>query len=366
MSEPLNPFFNPEKSPLTDGEFSRNEVRLANRNPGTLLESLRYDLTPTGLHYLLIHFDVPFVPSADDWTLSIGGLVERPLRLSMDDLKRCPTKTVRVTLECAGNGRAGVSPRRQSQPWHHEGVGTAEWTGTPLKPLLEKAGLSARARDVVFYGQDRGFASGIEHDYGRSLEPAQALDENVMLVWAMNGAPLLPQHGFPLRLVVPGWYGMASVKWLDRIEVIDRRFDGYQQTGTYVYRASASDPGTPISTIRVKSLMVPPGVPDVYTRRRLVQRGRVEIVGRAWSGAGIPIAKVEFAVDGAWQDATLAPDAGRFAWRGWRCEWEAIPGEHELMCRATDANGNVQPIDPPFDMSGFGNNAVHRVSVTVR
>ena len=366
MSRTHHPFFNPEKRPPTEGDFSADEVRLANRNPGTLLESLRYDLTPAGLHYLLIHFDVPFVPSAEDWTLSIGGLVKHPLKLSLEDLKRNPERSVPVTLECAGNGRAGITPRAQSQPWHHEAVGTAEWTGTPLKAVLERAGLAVNAHDVVFYGQDRGFGGGIEHDYGRSLSPEQALSDDVLIAWAMNGQPLLPQHGFPLRLIVPGWYGMASVKWLDRIEVIDRPFDGYQQVGTYVYRERPDEPGTAVTTILVKSLMVPPGMPDVYTRSRLVDRGPVTIFGRAWSGAGEPITKVEFAVDGQWQDAALDPELGRYAWRGWRFEWDAAPGEHELMCRATNSNGDVQPLEPHFDYTGFGNNSVQRLKVTVR
>ena len=156
MSTAHHPIFNPAPRSLSEGDFARDEVRLANRNPGTLLESLRYDLTPVGLHYLLIHFDVPFVASDADWSLSIGGLVETPLTLSLEDLKRRPEHTLRVTMECAGNGRAGVSPRAQSQPWHHEGVGTADWTGTPLKPILEEAGLATGAQDVVFYGRDRG------------------------------------------------------------------------------------------------------------------------------------------------------------------------------------------------------------------
>ncbi|MGI9480385.1 MAG: sulfite oxidase [Hyphomicrobiaceae bacterium] len=366
MTAPHHPFFNPEGAPLSDGPFSQPEVRLANRNPGTLLEGLRHDLTPAGLHYLLIHFDVPFVPSAEDWTLNIGGLVERPLTITLDDLKRRPQRTLPVTLECAGNGRAGISPRRQSQPWFHEAVGTAEWVGTPLQPILEEAGLAAGAHDVVFYGQDRGFSGGIEHDYGRSLSPAQAMHDDVLLVWEMNGAPLLPQHGFPLRLIVPGWYGMASVKWLDRIEVIDRAFDGYQQVGTYIYREREEEPGVPITSILVKSLMVPPGMPDVYTRERLVDSGRVELFGRAWSGAGVAIEKVEVAVDGVWHDARLDPAIGRYAWRGWRFDWEAVPGEHELMCRATDADGNTQPLEASFDIGGFGNNSVQRLPVTVR
>jgi len=366
VSDAPHPFFNPVKPPLTQEGFSRNEVRLANRNPGTLLETLRYDLTPQGLHYLLIHFDVPFVKSADDWTLSIGGLVERPIKLSMAQLRKFPERKMPVTMECAGNGRADVAPRYQSQPWYQEGVGTAEYTGTPLKAVLEEAGLKPDAVDVVFYGIDKGFGGGEEHFYGRSLPPAVALCDDLLLAWEMNGAPLLPQHGFPLRLVVPGWYGMTNVKWLDRIEVIDRPFDGHQQVGTYVYRSSPEDAGTPVTTMRVKSLMVPPGIPDVYTRSRLVDAGPVELVGRAWAGEGIGIERVEVAVDGQWADATLDPALGAYAWRGWRFDWAATPGEHELMCRARDSNGNVQPLEVPFDMTGFGNNAAHRVQVTVR
>jgi DMSO/TMAO reductase YedYZ molybdopterin-dependent catalytic subunit len=226
--------------------------------------------------------------------------------------------------------------------------------------------LVAGARDVVFCGSDRGFDCGVEHNYARSLTPEQALGDDVLLAWAMNGAPLLPQHGFPLRLLVPGWYGMASVKWLNRIEVIDRRFDGFQQVGTYIYRNRADEQGVPVTTMRVKSLMVPPGIPDWYSRLRLIERGPVELFGRAWSGGGVPITKVEVAVAGQWREARLDPVPDRYAWRGWHCEWHATPGEHELMCRAADADGETQPIEQRFDRGGFGNNAVHRVQVTVR
>jgi DMSO/TMAO reductase YedYZ molybdopterin-dependent catalytic subunit len=365
-----HPFFNPQKRTHQDGLFAREEVCLAHRNHGIHLEALRYDVTPVGMHYLLIHFDVPHVTDAARWTLSIGGLVDRPLTLSLAEIRALPQVTKRVTLECAGNGRAAQSPRWQSQPWHHEAVGTADWTGTPLKPLLERAGLRADAKDVVFYGIDRGF-DGVEHDYGRSLTPALALRDDILLVTAMNGQPLLPQHGFPLRLIVPGWYGMASVKWLNRIELIDHAFQGQQQVGTYIYRQKASDPGVPVTTMRVKSLMVPPGIPDWYSRARLVDAGAVELVGRAWSGNGVGIARVEVAIDGVWRDAALDPphldpQKVAFAWRGWRCAWTASPGERTLMCRATDANGDIQPLEQRFDYSGFGNNQVHTLAVTVR
>lgn len=350
----------------TDGAFAREEVSLSNRNAGLPLEALRYDVTPAGLHYLLIHFDVPYVTSDAEWSLAIGGRVRNPVQLSLEDIKRLPQKTLRVTLECAGNGRATLQPRWQSQPWEYGAVGTAEWTGTPLRHVLEQAKIEPDAVDIAFFGIDRGFDAGVEHSYGRSLVPKLAMSDDVLVAWQMNGAPLLPQHGFPLRLIVPGWYGMASVKWLDRIEVLDRPFDGFQQTRTYIYKQNANDRGTPVTHIRVKSLMVPPGIPDWYSRGRIVDAGQVELFGRAWSGAGTPIAKVEVGIDGVWRDATLDAPAGPYAWRGWRNTWAAAPGDHELACRATDAAGNTQPLEQQWDRGGFGNNAVVRLPVHVR
>ena len=367
MSDPnYHPILNPPPRFHAEGDYANAEVLLAHRNHGIHLEALRHDVTPAGMHYLLIHFDVPFVQKPEDWSLSFGGLVETPFTLSLDQIKHLPQVTQRVTLECAGNGRATVQPRWQSQPWHHEAVGTSEWTGTPLKPLLARAGFKPGAQEVVFLGTDRGFDGGVEHDYGRSLSTALAMGDDVLLVTAMNGQPLLPQHGFPLRLIVPGWYGMASVKWLNRIEVIDHAFQGFQQVGTYIYRQDKGETGTPVTTIRVKSLMAPPGIPDWYSRGRVAEAGRQELFGRAWSGAGVGIAKVEVSIDGVWHIATLDPPTGKYAWRGWRFMWEAKPGERILQCRATDANGDVQPLKQRFDRAGFGNNAVHTVAVTVR
>lgn len=350
----------------TDGAFAREEVSLSNRNAGLPLEALRYDVTPAGLHYLLIHFDVPYVAADAEWSLAVGGRVRTPVRLSLEDIKRLPQKALRVTLECAGNGRATLQPRWQSQPWEYGAVGTAEWTGTPLRHVLEQAEIEPDGVDIAFFGVDRGFDAGVEHNYGRSLAPKLAMSDDVLLAWQMNGAPLLPQHGFPLRLIVPGWYGMASVKWLDRIEVLDRPFDGFQQTRTYIYKQNADDRGTPVTHIRVKSLMVPPGIPDWYSRGRIVDAGQVELFGRAWSGAGTPIAKMEVAIDGVWRDASLDAPGGSYAWRGWRYTWTATPGDHELACRATDAAGNTQPLEQQWDRGGFGNNAVVRLPVHVR
>ncbi len=361
-----NPFFNPEPRQHEQGMFHREEVALANRNSGILLETLRHDVTPLGMHYLLNHFDVPFVPDARDWSVTISGCVTTPLTIALDEIARLPSKTMRVTLECAGNGRSNMTPRWPSMPWMEGAVGTSDWTGTPLRNVLQRAGLTKAAMHVVFFGRDRGYDK-VEHNYGRALTPDMAMSDDVLLVTAMNGQPLLPQHGFPLRLVVPGWYGMASVKWLDRIEVWDRPFDGPQQVATYVFKQTHDDPGVPVTRLRVKSLLVPPGMPDWYTRQRIVEHGPVTIVGRAWSGNGVPITGVEFGCDGRWQPAKLDDAMGsKYAWRGWSCLWNAEPGEHQIACRATDAEGTTQPLEPVFDRGGFGNNTVHRIVVTVR
>jgi sulfane dehydrogenase subunit SoxC len=343
------------------------ELQLAARNHGLPLEALRHPVTPLGLHYLLIHFDIPFV-DANRWRLEIGGRVERPLTLSLDELKARPARTLAVTLECAGNGRALLGgDRAPSQPWLVEAVGTAEWTGTPLAPLLEEAGVLPGAVEVVFTGLDRGVQGEVEHDYARSLPLEEALREQMLLAYAVNGQPLPPQHGFPLRLVVPGWYGMTHVKWLRSIEVVDEPFLGWQQAVAYRLRASEEDEGRPLARMLPRSLMVPPGIPDFLSRRRYVEAGPCLLEGRAWSGHP-PVERVEMSTDGGgtWAEARLDDHVGEFAWRGWSYDWEAEPGEYELCCRATDAAGNTQPLEPVWNLDGYCNNAVHRVAVVVR
>ena len=356
---------NERRRPPIVGRYTDEEVALAARNSGMPLEALRYDLTPAGLHYLLIHFDIPFA-DAHAWRLEIGGLVERPQVLSLAALRALPSRSVAVTLECAGNGRGQLSPRYPSVPWLEEGVSTAQWTGVPLADALACAGLHADARELVFRGADRGLDRGVEHDYARSLPIDEAMKPDVLLAYAMNGQPLLPQHGRPLRLIVPGWYGMASVKWLARIEAMDRPFDGLQQAVSYRFKKQAGEAGVPCALMRVNSLMAPPGIPDFYSRRRFLAAGRVTLTGRAWSGGGTPVAGVEFAIDGAWREARIEASQGRFAWCRWSFEWDATPGEHQLACRATDGAGNAQPEEPEWDQAGFGNNAIQRVRVTVR
>lgn len=340
------------------------ELQLATRNRGMPLEGLRYDLTPVGMHYLLIHFDVPEVDLAD-WRLRVDGNVRRALELTLDDLRARPAVTMPITLECAGNGRARLEPRPISQPWLVEAVGTASWTGTPLAGVLEDAGIEPGTVEIVFTGADRGIQGEIEQYYQRSLTVADAKRAEVLLAYEMNGRRLEPQHGFPLRLVVPGWYGMASVKWLVGITAVTEPFMGYQQNPAYHYQQTDEDPGVPVTRIRVRALMIPPGIPDFFTRRRFVEAGPVGLRGRAWSGKA-PVVAVEIAVDGVWEEARLDEPLGRFAWRGWSYEWQATPGDHILACRASDADGIAQPIDPPWNLQGVGNNLVQEVLVSVR
>jgi len=340
------------------------ELALATRNRGMPLEGLRYDITPVGMHYLLIHFDVPAV-HADPWRLRVDGHVRSPLELSLQGLRARPARTIPVTMECAGNGRARLEPRPVSQPWLHEAIGTAEWTGTPLAGVLEEAGLRDGTVELVFTGADRGIQGDVEQDYQRSLTVEDAMREEVLLVYEMNGRPLEPQHGFPLRLIVPGWYGMTSVKWLTRIEAVTEPFEGYQQADAYRYQRSEADPGERVMRMRVRALMVPPGIPDFLTRERFVEAGRVTLTGRAWCGTA-PVVRVEVGVDGEWAEATLEEPVGEWAWRGWSFGWDAMPGEHVLTCRATDADGNTQPLEQPWNLQGMGNNLVQELRVTVR
>ncbi|MFC0028389.1 sulfite oxidase [Micromonospora chaiyaphumensis] len=349
-----------------DEAISSEELQLAARNHGIPLEALRYDVTPAGLHYLLIHYDIPDVDPAAH-ALTVGGAVASPLRLDLVALRERPRVTHRVTLECAGNGRALLHPRPVSQPWLVEAVGNAEWTGTPLAPLLREAGLADDAVDVVFTGADHGVERGVEQDYQRALPVADALREEVLLAYEMNGAPLLPQHGAPLRLIVPGWYGMAHVKWLRDIRVLTEPFDGYQNAVAYRLRQDADDPGVPVTRIEPRALVRPPGFPDFMSRTRVLRPGPCTVDGRAWSGHA-PVTAVEVTFDGGatWVPATLdEPTGGEWAWRRWQVSWRATAGRHVLGARAVDASGRTQPVEQPWNRGGFANNLVQRVEVVV-
>ena len=342
------------------------ELGQAARNHAMHLEGLRYDVTPPGMHYLVIHFDIP--PGDErTWTVEVDGLVDRPTTFSIDDLRSRPAVTRPVTMECAGNGRALMPPRAESQPWLDGAIGNAEWTGTPLPALLEEAGLRTDATDLVFTGADHGIQGEVEQDYQWGFSREDIVRDEVLLAYEMNGQPLPPQHGYPVRLLVPDWYGMCSVKWLRRITAVGEPFDGFQLSA-YQLRQEPEGPGTRVTKKAVRALMVPPGFSDFPARQRFVDAGPQELVGRAWSGWG-HVTGVEISVDGgrSWSATDLGPaPASPSSWRAWSFTWDARPGEHDLVVRATDEAGNVQPLEPSWNYGGFMNNTAQRVHVTVR
>jgi DMSO/TMAO reductase YedYZ molybdopterin-dependent catalytic subunit len=329
------------------------------------LEFLDQPITPVASHYQLHHFDVPQL-SAAGYSITIGGRVARPRTISLRELVARPAVRQASVLECAGTGRAYLQPRPVYVPWFDEAMGAFEYTGTPLGPLLDEAGLLGDAVEVVFTGHDEGYYDGIRHAFERSLPIQEARADGVLLAWAANGEPLTPAHGFPLRLVVPSWYGMASVKWLRGITVIDHPFQGVEQVDAYRMRFSPSERGSPVQRKHVRAAMKPPGIPDLLSRARFVDAGAVPLAGMAWSGFG-GIAEVEVSADDrrTWRPAVLGRPASPHTWTPWHCTWRADPGEHVLSVRATDTAGHTQPLDPFWNYEGNAQNAVQRVPVRV-
>jgi DMSO/TMAO reductase YedYZ molybdopterin-dependent catalytic subunit len=321
-------------------------------------------LTPTAAFYKRNHFAIPQLDAAT-WRLEVGGLVARPLTLSLDDLRALPSRTLVVTLECAGNGRTAMQPPAEGEPWGYGAVSTAEWTGVPLVEVLCAASVADGTREIVITGADAGHVAAADATiaYVRSTPIAPALDPHTLLVYAMNGEPLAPEHGFPLRLIVPGWYGMAAVKWITRLEASADAFRGFYQYDRYVMRDAArpDQEPEPLTTMAVRSLICQPAAGATLAP------GPVMVRGVAWSGAAA-VTRVEMSMDGGrtWAEAAFTGDAGPFAWRPWQCTWHATtPGAASLKSRAYDAAGNAQPEAALWNALGYANNAVQTVSVTV-
>jgi DMSO/TMAO reductase YedYZ molybdopterin-dependent catalytic subunit len=322
-------------------------------------EALRGDITPTAMHFIRSNFPLP----AHDGRLEIRGAVEREMTLTLNDLCCMPAVERAVTIECAGNGRLGFAPLPSGEPWDRNAVSTARWTGALLHSVLAAARPLSSAVDVSFEGADHGPYDRYDHiAFARAMSIDRAGDPaaEVLIAYEMNGEALTPDHGAPFRLIVPGWYGVASVKWLKRITVLDHPFVGEFQTARYVY--DWPDRGSePVTNIRVRARITDP-LPGAT-----IPAGRYTVRGKAWSGTG-PVTRVEVSVAGAgeFQVATLEPAAGPYQWQDWSFEWDAKPGRRALRARATDAVGNVQPDVPPWNRLGYGNNAVEVCSVDVR
>ena len=318
------------------------------------LEAMRADVTPAGMHYVLIHYDVPFL-DADSHVLTLEGF-DRPLSLGIDDLGAREAVTAQVTFECAGNGRALFDTRPVSQPWLLEAVGTAEWTGTPLAAALREAGVPD---GTVGPGSPPPTGRGRRRGANLRTEPPPGVRrcEEVLLVYGMNGVPCCRSTG-AARLLVPGWYGMANVKWLTRITALAVRGLSERRQPSAPQRSRRAG-GAGVSRMRVRSLMVPPGIPSFPERERTLTAGLVTLEGRA--GRSGSIERVEVSSDGGvtWQDATVHRAADH-AWHRWTYPWSATHGVYELACRATDATGATQPLRPEPNVGGYANNAVHR------
>ena len=317
------------ESPLA---IPRIEISGTPHNAETPPAALEQAITPQGSHFLRSHFAIP-QPSETSLLVDDTGI-------ELSELIELGSRTFAVTLECAGNGRLGMMPLPVGEPWGDGAVSTAVWTGVPLRLLLERVGLRDDAVEILAEGAD-GFA--------RSLPIEDALDPDTLLAFEMNGRPLSAEHGAPLRLLVPGWYGMASVKWLARLRTLTQPFAGFYQMERYVYDAQH-----PVSRMRVKSYVVRPRADET------VALGEVHAHGWAWSGFA-EIERVDVSLDGgdSWQPATVGRPLSPHSWWPWEIAFEIDrPGRHTLRARATDATGHVQPCESQWNRLGYGVNAV--------
>lgn len=326
---------------------------------------------PTERFYVRNHFAVPKI-DPQKYRLVVEGHVENRLELTLGEVKKLRAVTAPLLLECAGNGRGFLVPAARGVQWALGAVGNAEWTGVPLAAVLERAGPKDGAVEVVLAGADKGAITadpatpGPIH-FSRSLPLAKAKKPEVLLAWGMNGQDLTPPHGFPLRAVVGGWYGMASVKWLDRIVVTDRPYRGYFQTIDYSYfvrRVGEEPEAVAITEIQPKAAIARPGFDEV------VPAGKpYTVFGAAWAGEG-KVAKVEVSTDGGktWRPAKLDASPRPFAWATWRYEWAvpAEPGPAKLLARCTDEKGNAQPEKRDVDRRTYMINHLVPVPVLIR
>jgi DMSO/TMAO reductase YedYZ molybdopterin-dependent catalytic subunit len=331
--------------------------------PTSLLDSW---ITPNELFYVRSHLYTPTV-TASDFKLIIDGLVDRPLTLTLENLRQLPGVTMAATLECAGNGRALFEPSVAGVQWERGAVGNARWTGVRLADVLKQAGIKPSAAFVWLNGADRPM--GTVPDFVRQLPTAKAMHPDTVLAYAMNGVPLPVANGFPLRAIVPGWEAAYSVKWLTHVQVSDREHDGFFVQTAYRYPTRRVAPGAavdakdtaPLGGLVVKSIITSP------SEGATVVRGPVAVKGFAWAGEA-DITRVEVSVDNgsSWTDAQLGSDRARYAWRAFQLDWRAAEaGSFVVLARAHDSTGRVQPITAHWNPSGYLWNAVERVRVNV-
>lgn len=362
--------------------YTRNEVDYAFHNHGAHHELLDMDVTDIASHYVLLHFDAQNIP-LESYKFDITGLVNSPRTFTLDEIKWLPQQKLQIVMECAGSDRASSFPRfNHHSPWGLQPISQAEWTGCLLMDVIKLCGgFKEGAVDILFTGYDIGVESGKVVNYERSLniEKDHILDD-CLLVYEMNGQPLPKKHGFPLRLMVPGWYGMASVKYLKKIEVIPYRFRG-QGMISYTYSIHGEDRELkqPVTIIRPRAIMKFPGIAEFFTRSRYIGAGEILLQGRCWVGGTtfrrkehiIDIAKVELSFDNGnnWVEAPITKKrASPWGWNKWEYLWNAAPGVYNIFVRCTDTDGVSQPVWPEqefWDYRGMGTVAAQRLTVHV-
>jgi DMSO/TMAO reductase YedYZ molybdopterin-dependent catalytic subunit len=351
---------------LRDGRIVRSEEPLNLEMPFETVESF---ITPTKSFYVRTHFPIPKI-DRNAWWLHVEGEVEKPFAIDYEELLKLESLTVPVTLECAGNNRNFLEPKVKGVQWGLGAVGTAEWTGVPLSVLLNRAVVRSSAREVILEGADHGMLDDPKSPPGElrfsrsvSLEKAR---RDVLLAYRMNGNDLPPEHGFPVRAIVPGWYAMASIKWLQRIIVTDQPFAGYYQTLDYSYWKRRGDVAelSPVTELQIKAEIAKPAQSD-----KVPANSTVRIHGAAWA-SGDEIVRVEVSTDGGstWKEATLLGESKPNAWRFWEFNWKTptAPEKQTLVARATDSLGRTQPAHRDPDRGTYMINHLLPITVEVR
>jgi DMSO/TMAO reductase YedYZ molybdopterin-dependent catalytic subunit len=325
-------------------------------------------ITPIEHFYVRSHLPVPPTLDASAWTLQVDGEVNTPVTLSIEELRKLPAVTVTSTLECAGNGRAFFDPPVAGIQWGKGAVGTARWTGVRMADVLKRASVKATGRFVAMNGADRPL--GTMPDFVRQLPIDKALHPDTVIALEMNGQPLPPLHGFPLRAVIPGWEGAYSIKWLTNLTVLDRESDSFWVATAYRYPTRRVAPGAtvdakdmaPLTGLAVKSLITKPL--DGAT----IAPGAVDVAGFAWAGE-TDIARVDVSTDdgATWQPARLVGERARYTWRRFEFTFTASkPQSYLIHARAADAGGRVQPMSPPWNPSGYLWNAPDSVRIEIK
>jgi sulfite oxidase len=321
------------------------------------------EITPVENFFVRCHTMIPKVSLAD-WKLEIGGLVNEPKTFTLDDLRKFPHVTLISVLECAGNGRSFYQPRLPGAQWQLGSVGNARWTGVRLRDVLAKVGVKPGATQLLMDGAD--VPMGKMPDFQRTLEVKKALHPDTLLAWEMNGKPLTAEHGFPLRVIAPGWASDSWCKWLVRLEAMDHDFDGFWMKTAYRHPPGHVAPGTavdpkdmvPVTDLKVKSVI---GSPEW-----MAKPGAVTVGGMAWSNAS-PVTKVDISTDAGktWAQAKLSGTPTKYGFRRFTYKWQASDGEHTLMSRATNAAGQTQPMEPEWNPNGYLYNAAQPRTIQV-